>query len=130
MESLALMFENKVDPDKLYYKIGEVSKLLNVRSSVIRYWETEFNLRTTKSKANQRLYEKSDIEKLINIKKLLYNERFTLEGAKKRLKEIKENYDTNNINIKSKDNNPTYNLLEKIKKELETIATHLRNGVK
>ncbi len=75
--------------DKLYYRIGEVSKLTDVKPYVLRYWESEFKwMSPGKSRSNQRLYRKQDIETILLIKKLLYEERFTIAGAKKRLKEL------------------------------------------
>jgi len=77
-------------PEKLYFRIGEVSKLLGVAPYVIRYWESEFkSVRPLRAKSDQRLYRKKDVEELIVIKELLYKERFTISGAKKRLTEIK-----------------------------------------
>ena len=82
------MAERKsVIPDKLYFKIGEVSKITGVKPYVLRYWESEFKLLTpSKSKSKQRLYRRKDIENVLHIKKLLYKERFTIAGAKKMLK--------------------------------------------
>jgi DNA-binding transcriptional MerR regulator len=75
--------------DKLYYRIGEVADLTGVKPYVLRYWESEFRwMAPGKSRANQRLYRKQDIETILLIKKLLYEERFTIAGAKKRLKEL------------------------------------------
>ena len=74
-------------PDKLYFKIGEVAELLGVKAYVQRYWESEFKaIKPTKTRSKHRLYRKSDIEVLLRIKHLLYKERLTIEGAKKRLK--------------------------------------------
>jgi len=76
-----------VIPDKLYFKIGEVSQITGVKPYVLRYWESEFKLVSPgKSKANQRLYRRKDIENILRIKKLLYEDRFTIAGAKKTLK--------------------------------------------
>ena len=73
-------------PDKLYYKIGEVAAIVSLRPSVLRYWETEFAvLRPIKSRAGQRLYTKQDLETVFEIKKLLYSEKHTIEGARKKL---------------------------------------------
>ena len=75
-----------VFPDKLYYRIGEVASLTGVPAYVLRYWESEFKLlRPKKNPAGQRLYRKRDLELVSRIKTLLYVERLTLEGAKKRL---------------------------------------------
>ncbi|MCR4286396.1 MAG: MerR family transcriptional regulator [Deltaproteobacteria bacterium] len=78
-------------PDKLYFKIGEVSKITKVMPYVLRYWESEFRIISPKkSLSRQRVYTKNDIELILEIKKLLYKEKFTLEGAKKRIKEFRD----------------------------------------
>jgi DNA-binding transcriptional MerR regulator len=77
-------------PEKSYFRIGEVSKLLGVAPYVIRYWESEFkSIRPMRAKSDQRLYKRKDVEDLMVIKELLYKEKFTISGAKKRLTEIK-----------------------------------------
>jgi DNA-binding transcriptional MerR regulator len=75
-------------PDKLYFKIGEVAKLVGVKPYVLRYWETEFSIvRPGKTRSKHRLYRRKDVETLLEIRRLLYAERFTIEGAKRRLRE-------------------------------------------
>jgi len=75
-------------PDKLYFKIGEVSDLLGVEPYVLRYWETEFNaLSPKKSGTGHRLYRRKDVELLLRIKHLLYDRKFTIEGARQTLQE-------------------------------------------
>ncbi|MBW2475227.1 MAG: MerR family transcriptional regulator [Deltaproteobacteria bacterium] len=75
-------------PDKLYYKIGEVAKFTGVKTHVLRYWETEFKaIRPNKSRSNQRLYRKRDVELILHLKDLLYNQGFTIAGARKKLRE-------------------------------------------
>lgn len=70
-------------PDKLYFRIGDVSKLAGVKAFVLRYWETEFpQLAPKKSGTGQRLYRRKDVEAVLEIKRLLYEERFTIEGAR------------------------------------------------
>ena len=70
-------------PDKLYFKIGEVSDLLGVEAYVLCYWETEFPvLSPKKSGTGHRLYRRKDVELLLRIKHLLYDKRFTIEGAR------------------------------------------------
>lgn len=72
---------------KLYYSIGEVSAMTELPASVLRYWETEFShLRPPKNRAGKRIYRQADIERVFLIKKLLYEDRFTIEGARKYLK--------------------------------------------
>jgi DNA-binding transcriptional MerR regulator len=73
-------------PDKLYFKIGEVSELLGVEAYVLRYWESEFPvLSPKKSGTGHRLYRRKDVELLLRIKHLLYEKRFTIEGARQTL---------------------------------------------
>ena len=73
-------------PDKLFYKIGEVSRIVGVEPYVLRYWETEFAfLKPRKNKSGQRVYIKKDVELLLTIKRLLHQERYTIEGVRKRL---------------------------------------------
>jgi DNA-binding transcriptional MerR regulator len=76
-------------PDKQYYKIGEVSEILDVEPYVLRYWESEFKiLPPTRTRARQRIYHKKHIERLLLIKRLAYDEHFTIAGVKMRLREI------------------------------------------
>jgi DNA-binding transcriptional MerR regulator len=76
-------------PDKPYFKIGEVARLCAVKPYVLRYWETEFrSLRLQKTRSQQRLYRRKDVELLLKIRHLLYTERFTIEGARSRLREL------------------------------------------
>jgi DNA-binding transcriptional MerR regulator len=76
-------------PDKLYFKIGEVAKLVGVKPYVLRYWETEFSVvRPGKTRSRHRLYRRRDVETLLEIRRLLYGERYTIEGAKRRLREL------------------------------------------
>ncbi|MBX3127421.1 MAG: MerR family transcriptional regulator [Polyangiaceae bacterium] len=75
-------------PVKLYYRIGEVADIVGVEPHVLRYWETEFRtIRPQKSARGQRVYSRRDVEKLLNVKDLLYNHGFTIAGARKRLRE-------------------------------------------
>jgi DNA-binding transcriptional MerR regulator len=72
-----------VIPDKLFFRIGEVSRLAGVEAYVLRYWETEFPLlRPKKSGKGQRLYRRKDVETILEIKCLLYEKRYTIEGAR------------------------------------------------
>ena len=71
---------------KLYYSIGEVSKITDLKQYVLRYWETEFKqLNPNKNKAGNRTYRQKDIDTILEIKNLLYKEKFTIEGARKML---------------------------------------------
>lgn len=76
-----------VIPDKLYFRIGEVSRLCGLPSYVLRFWETEFpQLKPPKSNTGQRTYRRADVENVVRIKKLLYDEGFTIAGARAQLK--------------------------------------------
>ena len=75
--------------DKLYYRIGEVSKLTSVKAHVLRYWETEFRwMAPPKSRSKQRLYRKRDIEFVWLLKRLLWGERYTIAGARQHIQEL------------------------------------------
>ncbi len=75
-----------VIPDKMYFKIGEVSDITGLEQHVLRFWESEFkNIKPKRTSTGQRMYRKADIELLLYIKKLLHNEKFTIQGAKKYL---------------------------------------------
>jgi len=86
MTDVALQPGTPEIPDKLYFKIGEVSDLLGVEPYVLRYWETEFSvLSPKKSGTGHRLYRRKDVELLLRIKHLLYEKKFTIEGARQSL---------------------------------------------
>lgn len=75
-------------PDKLYFKIGEVCKITGVEPYILRYWESEFKLiKPYRTKSNQRLYRKKDVEAVLKIRSMLYEQKFTIAGAKKKLRE-------------------------------------------
>ena len=75
---------------KLYYSIGEVSDITGLKQYVLRYWETEFpHLKPSKNSAGNRIYRQNDIDNLLEIKKLLHEEKFTIKGAKQYLKTLK-----------------------------------------
>lgn len=72
--------------EKLYYKIGEVAEIAGVKTSVLRFWESEFAfLKPAKSGSGQRIYSKSEVDLVLQVKRLLYDEKFTIEGVKKRI---------------------------------------------
>jgi len=76
-----------IPSDKLYFRIGEVARIVGVKPYVLRYWESEFSgVRPGKSRSNQRLYRRKDVEKLLKIKDLLHARRYTIEGARQFLK--------------------------------------------
>jgi len=107
-------------PDKIYFKIGEVSEIVGVEPYVLRYWETEFELlKPAKAPSKHRLYKKRDIELLLEIKRLLYTEGFTIEGARKKLKETKKE-EKNQLKLPLADQKYK-NALVKIKRELKSL---------
>ena len=76
-----------VIPDKLYFRIGDVSELLHLEPYVLRFWETEFpQLKPVKSSSGQRMYRRREVELALRIRTLLYEEGFTIPGARERLK--------------------------------------------
>jgi DNA-binding transcriptional MerR regulator len=82
------MSKQKEIPDKMYFRIGETAELLDVKPYVLRYWETEFpDIKPVKSQSGQRLYKKRDVELLLMIRHLLYDEKFTINGAREHLKQ-------------------------------------------
>jgi DNA-binding transcriptional MerR regulator len=113
--------------DKLYNRIGEVSRITGIKPYVLRYWESEFRwMSPAKSRSKQRLYRKKDIETILLIKKLLYEERFTIAGAKKRLKEIGCAVEAGQMKMPIEDDPRTR--VKHIRKELEGIRSLLKNG--
>lgn len=96
-------------PDKLYFKIGEVSKLTGVKSYVLRYWESEFPfLRPKKNQGGRRLYQKEDIALILKIKRMLYKEGLTIAGVRRSL-------------LKRSPRTSAVELVEGIKKDLKEI---------
>jgi len=80
---------SKAFVDKIYYRIGEVGRITGVKPHVLRYWESEFKeIKPKKSRSLQRLYRRKDLELILQIKRLLYEEGYTIAGAKARIKEL------------------------------------------
>ena len=104
----------KSDIKKLYYSIGEVSKMVSLKSYVLRYWETEFKqLSPPKNRAGNRTYRQKDIDLIIKIKDLLYNKKYTIEGARIMISN-KDEPEASKVNINQ-------DVLNKIKNELQQI---------
>lgn len=72
-------------PDKVYFRIGEVARIVGVETHVLRYWESEFRLRPHRSSSGQRLYRKQDVARFLRVRQLLHEEGFTIAGARKLL---------------------------------------------
>jgi DNA-binding transcriptional MerR regulator len=116
-------------PDKLFYKIGEVSRIVEVEPYVLRYWETEFPfLKPRKNKSGQRVYIKRDVELLLQIKRLLYQERFTIEGVRKRLGVISLNTAETKAEpeVQKAEIHHSSRVIEHVKKSLREILGQLQ----
>ena len=109
---------------KLYYKIGEVGKIFQIPAHVLRYWEGEFSLlKPAKNRVGQRIYRQKDLDLIGSIRGLLYDEGYTISGARRRLKEsvgAKEN----SVSPPTKQPMPD-KVLREVKKELQAILTLL-----
>jgi DNA-binding transcriptional MerR regulator len=78
--------QQQQQPSKLFYRIGEVSRISGLEQHVLRFWETEFpQIRPDKGKSKQRLYSKKDLDAILQVKQLLYKEGYTIAGARKKL---------------------------------------------
>jgi DNA-binding transcriptional MerR regulator len=107
-------------PDKLYFKIGEVADLLQLKTHVLRYWETEFSvLQPIKSRSNQRLYRHKDVETALLIKELLYRQGFTIAGARKKLQVEKK------LTLPQIDPNSPENALAEVRADLIHLRSYL-----
>ncbi|HIC85808.1 MAG TPA: MerR family transcriptional regulator [Desulfobacterales bacterium] len=105
----------EIPKDKRYFRIGEASRIVGVEPYVLRYWETEFpQIRPKRASSRQRTYERKDLEIILEIKRLLYEERLTIEGARKKLQQSRVKYSCN-----------TQMILNEIKVELENILRAL-----
>ena len=103
-------------PDKLYFRIREVTEITGLPAYVLRFWESEFSeIRPKRTESGQRLYRKSDIDTILRIKHLLYEKKFTIEGARKHLKK----------HAKQASLNDSRALLSEIRAELESIRSIL-----
>ena len=101
----------KVPDNKRYFRIGEVSRIIGVEPYVLRYWESEFpQIRPSRADSNQRTYQKKDLEIIMEIKRLLHEERMTVAGAKRKLKQTL-----------SKDEKRDIEFVRELKMELQDI---------
>ena len=106
---------------KLYYSIKEVSELTSLKPYVLRYWESEFpSLKPSKNKAGNRTYKKNDINVILEIKKLLYDKKFTIKGA---IEELKSGHITKSDSVKI--SNKDISVLVEIRNELISILNEL-----
>ena len=116
-----LMAEITSIPDRFGFKIGDVADLLDIKQYVLRYWEQEFDLlKPKKASNNQRLYTKKDVENAFLIRKLLYRDKFSIEGARQALKDVK--YAVK----KEKDFNSVIQRMDHIQDHLRTFVEEIR----
>ncbi len=111
-------------PDKFHFKIGEVSRILGVKPYVLRFWETEFRINPAKNRSQHRVYKRQEVETLLEIKRLLYEERFTIEGARVKLKEqLKDRQKQLKLDLAE---NPFRATLRQVRKDLTRIKDILK----
>lgn len=116
-----LLEEINAIPDKMGFKIGDVADILGIKQYVLRYWETEFEiLRPKKASNNQRMYTRKDVENALLIRKLLHRDRFSIEGARNAMKELKAQV------RKEKDMSQVYHRLENINESVESLINDIR----
>ncbi len=114
-------------PDKIYFKIGEVAEIVGVEPYVLRYWETEFPaLKPSKSRSQQRMYRKRDVELLLKIKKLLYEDMYTIAGAKRQLLRGGEKSSVAQMNLQLPERRES-DLLKKMEKELGELLVFVES---
>lgn len=105
---------------KLYYSISEVSKITSLKQYVLRFWETEFpELKPAKNRAGNRIYRLSDIKLIFLIKKLLYEDKYTIEGARQKLTVLYQ-MKSSQMTMPFQDN-PEQDLISSVKKDLQDI---------
>ncbi len=111
-------------PDKLFYKIGEVSRIAEVEPYVLRYWETEFPfLKPRKNRSGQRVYIRKDLEMVLEIKKLLYEDRFTIEGVRKKFGGSEPPKQAPHSPVVQQSTNE---VIERVKRRLRDILSQIR----
>lgn len=120
--------ENPISYDRLYYRIGEVSRITGLKPHVLRYWESEFKvIKPHKGGSLQRLYRRKDLDLILKIKKLLYEEGFTIAGAKKKIRDLErlENKQLKLKLVEKESNGKDHELLASVKEELKGIRNML-----
>jgi len=119
-------------PNRLFFRIGDVAELAGLEAYVLRYWETEFPILKPKKTSNgQRQYRRKDVEVVLEIKRLLYDEGYTIAGARKALKDKTRGKKTRSVTPKRADQgalfaDPSNETIEMIKKELQELLALLR----
>jgi DNA-binding transcriptional MerR regulator len=120
--------EYPITSERLYYRIGEVSRITGLKAHVLRYWESEFKvIKPYKGGSLQRLYRKKDLDLILKIKKLLYEDGFTIAGAKKKIRDLEraENKQMKLRLIEKGSNGKDRELLVAIREELRGIRKML-----
>ena len=116
--------ENPISHERLYYRIGEVSRITGLKPHVLRYWESEFKvIKPHKGGSLQRLYRRRDLDLILKIKKLLYEEGFTIAGAKKKIRDL-ERWENKQLKLKLVEkgsNGKSHAFLIAIQEELKGI---------
>ncbi len=116
-----LLEEINAIPDKMGFKIGDVADILGIKQYVLRYWETEFEiLRPKKASNNQRMYTRKDVENALLIRKLLHRDRFSIEGARNAMKELKAHV------RKEKDMSQVFHKLENFNEKVDDLILDIR----
>jgi DNA-binding transcriptional MerR regulator len=104
-------------PDKLFFRIGEVSRIANVQPSVLRFWESEFpSIKPRRTDSGQRVYRRKDVELILTIKQLLYEQKFTIKGARRHLQS----------RSRSSPHRPKPDVIDEIRSELKLIRDLLK----
>ncbi len=117
-------------PDKLYFKIGEVSKLVGVEPYVLRYWETEFDdIKPRRARSNQRMYKRADVELILKVRTLLHDQGYTIQGARHYLathKEVAWESQEPQPAVPATDHKKIQTMLADLKNELNQLQTILK----
>jgi DNA-binding transcriptional MerR regulator len=120
--------ENFISHERLYYRIGEVSRITGLKAHVLRYWESEFKvIRPHKEGSLQRLYRRKDLDLILKIKKLLYEDGFTIAGAKKKIRDLEklENKQMKLKLVEKGSNGKAHEFLDALQEELKGIRKML-----
>jgi len=125
-------YENPISSERLYYRIGEVSRITGLKPHVLRYWESEFKvIKPHKGGSLQRLYRRKDLDLILKIKKLLYQDGFTIAGAKKKIRDL-ERVENRQLKLKlgeKRSNGKDHELLVTIREELKGIRKMLESSI-
>lgn len=120
--------ENPISHERLYYRIGEVSRITGLKPHVLRYWESEFKvIKPHKEGSLQRLYRRKDLDLILKIKKLLYEDGFTIAGAKKKIRDLErvENKQMKLKRVEKGSNGNAHEFLIALQEELKGIRKML-----